>query len=66
MGQYIDGKPNGIGTYTWKNGSIYKGDFKEGLKQGRGIWASGKQHENSKYEGDYYMDKKNGFGIFRW
>lgn len=24
-GNYKDGKPDGYGEYTWKNGTIYKG-----------------------------------------
>jgi hypothetical protein len=34
----ILGKPNGHGKYRWKNDSEYKGEFKNGLKHGKGLW----------------------------
>jgi len=32
------GKPEGSGQYKWKNMSIYIGEFKNGLKNGKGRW----------------------------
>lgn len=32
------GKPEGQGQYKWKNTSIYTGEFKNGLKHGKGKW----------------------------
>jgi hypothetical protein len=36
------------------------------LKHGKGFWRSGKGNHLSTYEGEYFMDKKHGFGLFRW
>ena len=37
-GHYAFGKPDGFGVYIWKNGGMYQGEFKDGLKQGKGEW----------------------------
>ena len=50
----------------WANGSTYIGDFKNGLKHGKGRWQKGEGKQISVYEGDYVNDKKEGFGVFRW
>jgi hypothetical protein len=43
------------------------GEFKDGLKHGKGKW---KKIQNSvscnNYEGEYQLDKKNGYGTFTW
>jgi hypothetical protein len=59
---YSNGKPEGSGTYAWNNGSIYKGEFKNGLRFGFGVWQYGAE----KYEGTYINDKRNGEGIYTW
>ncbi len=35
-GDWIAGKCNGNGVYTYKNGSIYKGEFKNDQFEGKG------------------------------
>lgn len=35
-GEFKSGLPDGEGTYTWKNGTVYQGHFSKGLKQGEG------------------------------
>ena len=58
IGQYRLGKPTGEGSYIWKNGSMYKGGFKDGLKHGKGRWVKNKNKPNSNnYEGEYIKDK---------
>lgn len=49
------------------NGSKYTGQFKNGMKHGRGRWVK-KQGvaKTNTYEGDYFMDKKHGYGVFNW
>lgn len=32
------GRPSGFGVYKWKNQSLYTGEFKGGLKHGKGKW----------------------------
>jgi len=40
IGPYRDGERNGLGTYIWENGDVYKGEFKNGLLDGYGIKSS--------------------------
>lgn len=44
------------------------GEFREGLKHGKGKWK--KQLNSSvpcnQYDGEYANDRKNGFGVFSW
>jgi hypothetical protein len=37
----LNGKFHGQGEYVWADGSFYKGDFKEGLKDGYGVLKNG-------------------------
>ena len=62
-GKFINGKLNGKGIY--KNnikGIYYNGDYKNGLKEGKG------KEKNSKfeYEGEYKNDKLNGKGKIKF
>ena len=53
--------------YTWKNSAVYVGQFKAGLKDGKGKWKKCQDKLSSnQYEGEYLHDKKNGYGIFQW
>jgi len=35
-GQFIKGMPSGEGTYRWSNGFYYEGQWKDGLREGKG------------------------------
>ncbi len=35
-GRFKKGLPHGSGTYTWKNGNIYTGNWKAGMRSGKG------------------------------
>ena len=50
------------------NGERYIGEFKKGLKDGKGILFYDKNDENNrkKYEGDFKNDKREGKGIMYW
>jgi len=50
----------------WKNGSVYDGDFKNGLKHGKGVWTKGRGENLTTYTGEYLLDKKCGYGVFKW
>ena len=64
--ELLIGKPYGYGQYFWKNGSIYSGEFVNGIKEGFGRWRKSKEYNASMHEGQYVNDKKEGFGIFKW
>ena len=43
------------------------GEFKDGLKHGKGKWKKLQNVQNcNNYEGEYEFDKKNGYGVFNW
>ena len=43
------------------------GDFKNGLKHGKGKWRKDiNEASSNSYEGEYQYDKKHGFGVFSW
>ena len=59
MGPFIDGKINGKGIkYSYLNNILYKGDFVENKKEGKGEEIS----NEGKFVGNFFNDKKNGEG----
>ena len=65
-GRFCFGKASGYGQYNWKDGSFYIGEFYNGLKCGFGQWKKSNDINSNTYEGQYFCDKKQGFGIFKW
>ena len=61
-GNFIDGKYEGKGKYIWENGNYYIGQFKNGIRSGRGtmFYSSGK----ILYDGDFINDKYEGNGKY--
>ena len=59
QGQVKDGKPNGLGSLTYPDGSKYVGEYKDGKKHGQGTstWSDGR-----KYVGEYKDGIPNGQG----
>ena len=55
----MNGLPNGNGTYIWRNGRTYKGEFSNGLRHGKGAqtWIDG-----SSYVGSWAHDQPDGWG----
>jgi hypothetical protein len=45
-GNFKDGYPDGIGTYTWANGNSYTGHWKDGLFEGEGTFTKINNNEN--------------------
>ena len=63
VGEYKDGKRNGLGTFTWSSGDKYVGEHKDGKSDGQGTYF----HLNGeKYVGEYKDGKRNGLGTFTW
>ena len=52
---------HGQGTYTWPDGRIYQGEYKNDKKDGYGIykWSDGRA-----YEGWWHKGKQFGFGKY--
>ena len=61
-GDYINDGYEGNGKYIGENGECYIGQWKNGLKHGKGTiyYSNGK----IKYEGDYINDKYEGNGKY--
>ena len=34
VGYYMNGKPEGVGVFTWQNGEVYEGEWRNGMKHG--------------------------------
>ena len=59
VGQIVDQKPNGHGTYSWASGSKYSGEWIDGQMHGQGVytWFSGEI-----YVGEWINSKADGHG----
>lgn len=46
IGAYTNGKKNGEGEFKWKDGSTYKGHFKDNVIEGEGLykWSNGRMY----------------------
>ena len=55
----MDGRRHGRGKYTYSNGGVYEGEWKNNKRHGRGkdIFSNGKV-----YEGEYKDGKRHGLG----
>ena len=60
-GNWINGKMNGKGKFTYQDGSYYEGEFVNGKKNGYGIY---KWDNDKYYEGKWKNDKQNGYGVY--
>ena len=54
-----NGKLDGYGKYTYKNGQIYEGTYVNGIKEGLGKLISGDRI----YEGEFKNGKPDGEGV---
>lgn len=61
VGDFVDGRYDGVGRHIGASGSLYEGDFVSGKKSGLGVWET----SNSRYEGSFLDDKMYGYGSFR-
>ena len=73
VGDFINFKPDGYGTFLWANGDRYYGDWKNGMSHGKGtkLWSDGREYagtfKNDKLHGEgslYYPDGKKYEGGF--
>ena len=57
VGDFVKGKPDGKGVYTWEKGGRLDGSFKEGKAHGPGVYVSAK---GARYEGNFIKGKLEG------
>ena len=57
----FDQNNSGFGSYLYKNGDSYTGDFYNGKKHGKGTFRYNNKDE---YQGDYLNDTKHGKGKY--
>ena len=60
VGQWKNGKMDGLGRYMYPDGTVYDGGWKNGKINGQGTWVN---PEGLKYEGEWKDDMMNGQGI---
>ena len=51
------------GTFSWKDGSIYNGQFKNSSINGLGTYS---WRDGRKYSGEWMTNKMQGYGIYTW
>lgn len=64
VGQFNgDGKRHGLGTYTWEDGTVYQGRWRNDLMEGNGklSFANG-----NFYEGNFSKGVPFGKGVYKW
>ena len=54
VGTFVNGWPEGKGTYTWENGARLEGTFKHARAHGRGVYVSAM---GVRYEGEFVDGK---------
>ena len=64
VGNFVNGKMHGKGTFTYSDGATYVGEFKNGKEHGVGTFRCW-QH-GSKYEGEFKYGKKHGIGTYTY
>ena len=62
-GQVENGKPNGLGTYTFNDGRKYVGNWIDGEQNGQGTLSS---PNGEKYEGEWKDGLMHGQGTYNW
>ena len=60
-GEFVDGRRNGYGTYTWPSGQKYEGEWKDGKYNGQGklTYSNG-----SVFEGAFVDGEKDGDAVY--
>ena len=63
VGQWINGKKDGIGSYRWENSDTYEGDVTDGQPNGHGVLS---HYSVGTYVGEFSSDMRSGNGTFTW
>jgi hypothetical protein len=62
----VNGKRHGKGTYTYKSGSKYEGDWEDGRKSGQGKFEYLQKDGSAFYEGQWMADQRHGRGVYTY
>ncbi|MCW8906852.1 MAG: hypothetical protein OQL28_06360 [Sedimenticola sp.] len=54
---------NGQGSFSYQNGALYRGDFKNGKRHGIGTYD---YESGNRYHGEWRNAERTGYGIFYW
>merc|ERR1712113_852634 len=62
MGEWQNNRMSGTGTFTWKDGRRYVGNYINDKKDGHGVftWPDGRE-----YDGEWKDGKQHGTGVFK-
>jgi hypothetical protein len=60
-GGFVRGMPEGEGTYLWKNGATYTGEWRRGMRHGIGKYQYTTEEKDSVLAGEWKNDKFLGF-----
>ena len=52
-----------LGEYSWPDGRLYVGDWKDNKMHGNGVF---KFADGKIYEGEYADDKRHSYGVMKW
>ena len=56
-GDYVKGIRKGIGKFTWSNGNSFKGVFKNGKPNGKGLVLSNGVSFKAEYKNGIFLEK---------
>ena len=62
-GEFVKGYPEGNGIYFWKNGAKYDGEWKKGMRHGKGRYEFTYHDRVSVQDGEWKNDKYMGIKI---
>lgn len=57
VGRFKKGFPDGFGVYDWKNGFVYEGYWRKGMREGEGKYTTNKTDKDSVIVGIWKNDK---------
>jgi serine/threonine protein kinase len=63
VGEVLNNRMHGFGTYYWNDGSKYVGQWVDGNRNGKGVLTL---PNGDQYDGEWKDDLKNGTGSFTW
>ncbi len=68
QGTFRHGKKQGQGVKRMSNGDVYRGEFVDDFRHGRGeyIWGGQTPWAGQRYQGEYVKDLRHGQGVFIW